>query len=85
MDNGAIHETSLFKVTLLVAGIVVGMFCSTVLVALIFMPNQLIASMPFEDIGFLLPMALATVCSASVLALYIRSHRSRYKVARSAN
>lgn len=80
MDNVAMHETCLFKVILLVAGIVVGMFCSTVLVALIFMPSQLIASMPFQDIGFLLPMAFATVCSASVLALYIRSHRSRYRL-----
>lgn len=79
MNNPTVHETELFKLTFLVAGIVVAMFLSTVLVALVFMPNQLIASMPFEDIRFLFPMALATICSMTVLGLYARTHKSRSK------
>ena len=79
MNNLAIHETSLFKLVILVAGIVVGMFLMTVLVALIFMPNQLMMSMPAEDIRFLLPLTLATLCSAVVLAFYARSHMSRFR------
>lgn len=79
MNKAVIHETSLFKLVILVACIVVAMFCATVLVALVFMPNQLITGMPSEDITFLLPLALSTVCSASVLAWYVQSHRSRSK------
>lgn len=79
MNNVAMHETNLFKLIILVAGIVIAMFFSTVLVALLFMPNQLIMSMPSEDIRFLLPMALATMCSVFVLARYAQSHLSRFK------
>src|SRR5690606_37000520 len=59
------------------ASIVVAMFLATVLMALIFMPTQLIAGIPSEDLTFLLPLALATLCSGSVLARYIQTHRSR--------
>lgn len=79
MNNLALHEKNLFKLVVLVAGIVIAMFLSTVLVALLFMPNRLIASMPSEDITFLLPMALATLCSGIVLARYARTHLSRFK------
>lgn len=79
MNDVALHETSLFKLTLLVAGIVVAMFFTTVLVALAFMPNQLIANMPFEDIKFLLPLALSSMCSAIVLTRYVRSHMTKLK------
>ena len=79
MNNVALHETSLFKLIILVTGIVVAMFFATAFVALIFMPKQLIASMPFEDITFLLPLALATICSASVLARYVQLHWSKFK------
>ncbi|MBB5216021.1 ABC-type sugar transport system permease subunit [Parapusillimonas granuli] len=79
MDKEAIHEPSLYKLIILVACIVVAMFFATALVALVFMPNQLIAGMLFEDIAFLLPLALSTLCSASVLAWYVQSHRCRSK------
>jgi len=79
MNKAPIHEPSLFKLIILVACIVVAMFFATVLVALAFMPSQLISGMPSEDMTFLLPLALSTVCSASVLAWYVRSHRSRFK------
>ena len=79
MHNAAIHETCLFKLVILVAGIVVGMFLMTVLMALIFMPNQLMMSIPTGDVRFLLPLTLSTVCSVIVLAFYARSHRSRFK------
>lgn len=79
MNNATLHETSLFKLIILVTAIVVAMFFATVLVALVFMPGQLIANMLSEDMAFLLPMALATICSASVLARYVQSHRSRFK------
>jgi len=79
MHNPALHDTSLFKLTFLVAGIVVAMFFATVLVALACMPSQLIAGMPFEDITFLFPLALGAVCSASVLAWYVRTHKSKAK------
>lgn len=79
MNKAAIHEPSLFKLIILVACVVIAMFCATVLVALVFMPNQLITGMSFEDIKFLLPLALSTVCSAGVLAWYVQSHRSRSK------
>ena len=79
MNKAAVHEPSLFKLIILVAGIVVAMFFATVLVALVFMPSQLITGMPAEDITFLLPLTLSTVCSASVLAWYVQSHRSRSK------
>ena len=80
MNNVAIHhEADLFKLIILVASIVVSMFLATALVALIFMPNQLIASMPRGDVGFLLPLTLSALCSATVLALYVRSHMSRSK------
>lgn len=79
MNKAAVHEPSLFKLIMLVAFIVVAMFFTTVLVALAFMPNQLITGMPSEDITFLLPLALSTICSASVLAWYVQSHRSRTK------
>ena len=77
MNKAAIHEASLFKLIFLVACIVVAMFFATVLVALAFMPSQLITGMSSEDITFLLPLAFSTVCSASVLAWYVQSHRSR--------
>jgi len=79
MNKAAIHEPSLFKLIILVACIVVAMFFATALTALVFMPNQLITGMPFEDMTFLLPLALSTLCSASVLAWYVQSHRSRSK------
>jgi len=77
MHKAAINEASLFKLIILVASIVVAMFLATVLMALIFMPTQLIAGIPSEDLTFLLPLALATLCSGSVLARYIQTHRSR--------
>ncbi len=77
MNKASIHEPSLFKFIILIACIVVAMFCATVLVALVFMPSQLITGMPFEDVTFLLPLALSTLCSASILAWYVQSHRSR--------
>lgn len=73
------HETCLFKSVALIACIVVAMFFATVLVALIFMPNQLIMSMPAEDVRFLAPLALSTACSVIVLAHYARSYKSRFK------
>jgi len=79
MDSTVLPETGLFRLVFLVAGIVIAVFCSTVLVALVFMPNQLIASMFSEDLRFLLPMTLSTLCSGSVLVLYARSHRSRFR------
>jgi len=79
MNKAAVHEASLFKLIILVACIVVAMFFATALVALAFMPNQLITGMSSEDITFLLPLALSVVCSASVLAWYVQSHRSRSK------
>jgi len=77
MHKAAINEASLFKLILLVACIVVAMFFTTVLMALVFMPNQVIAGMASEDLTFLLPMTLATICSASVLARYVKSYKSR--------
>lgn len=74
MNNLAIYEASLFKLVVLVAGIVIAMFLSTVLVALLFMPNQLMVNMFTDDVRFLLPMALATVCSMVVLGNYARPH-----------
>lgn len=79
MYNRAVFETSLFKVVILVAAIVVAMFVTTGLVGLAFMPNQLIMGIPTEDVTFLAPMAFATVCSAIVLAWYVRSHISKGK------
>jgi len=79
MDNRAAFEASLFKVVILVTAIVVAMFLTTGLVGLAFMPNQLIMGMPAEDVTFLVPMAFATVCSAIVLAWYVRSHVSKGK------
>ena len=79
MNKASIHEPSLFKLIVLITCIVVAMFCATVLVGLVFMPSQLIARMPFEDVTFLLPLALSTLCSASVLGWYVQSHRSRSK------
>lgn len=77
MSKAAIHEPSVFKLIILVACIVVAMSFTAALMALAFMPNQLITGMPFEDMTFLLPLALSAICSASVLAWYVRSHRSR--------
>jgi len=82
MHKAAVHEASLFKLIILVACIVVAMFFATVLMALIFMPNQIITGMASEDIRFLLPLALAAVCSASGLAWYVRSHRCRSREGR---
>jgi len=79
MHKAAMHEASLFKLIILIACIVVAMFLATVLMALVFIPSQIITSMLSEDITFLMPLALATVCSASVLAWYAHSHRSRSK------
>lgn len=79
MNNRALFEAGLFKVVILVAAIVVAMFLATSLVGLAFIPNQLIVGMPSEDITFLFPMALATLCSAIVLAFYVRSYMSRSK------
>lgn len=79
MHKAAMHEAGLFKLIILIACIVVAMFFATVLMALVFMPTQIITGMSFDDITFLLPLALATVCSASVLAWYVRSHRGRSK------
>ena len=79
MDNRTVFEASLFKVVILVTAIVVAMFLTTGLVGLAFMPNQLILGIPAEDITFLLPMALATVCSGAVLAWYVRSYVSKIK------
>ncbi len=86
MNNVAIHhEADLFKLIILVASIVVSMFLATALVALIFMPNQLIMSMYTDDITFLLPLALSTMCSAIVLACYVRSYLSRQKIKQATN
>ena len=79
MNKASVHGPSLFKLIILVVCTVVAMFCATVLVALVFMPTQLITRMPFEDVTFLLPLALSTLCSASVLGWYVQSHRSRSK------
>lgn len=79
MHNIAIPEAGLYKLVILVASIVVSVFCSTVLVALVFMPSQVFWSIPTEDVRFLIPMALATVCSGFVLTRYIQSQRSRLK------
>lgn len=75
--TGPIFETSLFKITILVAAIVIAMFLSTVLVALIFMPNQVILNMFTQDIRFLLPLTLSAMCSGIVLAGYARSQLPR--------
>jgi len=77
MSRIAIHEPSLYKLIILVACIVIAMFFGTVLTALAFMPSQLITGMQFENMTFLLPLALSAICSASVLAWYVQSHRSR--------
>ena len=77
MNNTTIPEAGLFKLVLLVAGIVVAMFLATVLVALIFMPNPLIVNMLTDDIKFLLPLCLSTLCSAIVLGTYTRSHLNK--------
>jgi len=79
MPNAATQEASLFKLIMLIACIVVAMFFATVLTALAFMPNQLIAGMSSEDIRFLLPLGFATLCSASLLAWYVQSYRARFK------
>ncbi|MGE4124225.1 MAG: hypothetical protein AB7E59_03045 [Pusillimonas sp.] len=79
MNKASVHEPSLFKFIILITCIVVAMFGATVLVALVFMPGPLIARLPFEDVTFLLPLALSTLCSASVLGWYVQSHRSRSK------
>ena len=79
MKSIAIPHAGLLKVVILVTGIVVAMFLATVLVALAFMPNQLIVTMLGEDIGFLVPLILSTVCSAIVLARYVRTQMSRGK------
>lgn len=80
MNNIAIPEIGLFRLVILVASIVITVFLTTALVALIFMPNQLIKSMYTGDITFLLPLALSTVCSAFVLACYVRTHLSKQKL-----
>ncbi len=80
MNNIAIPEIGLFRLVILVASIVIAVFLTTALVALIFMPNQLIMSMYTDDITFLLPLALSTMCSAIVLACYVRSYLSRLRV-----
>src|SRR5690606_5249587 len=77
MNKAAIHEASVFKLIILIACIVVAMFFATVLLALVFLPNQLITGLLSEDKTFLLPLGLSAVCSASVLAWYARSRRSR--------
>jgi len=77
--NKALYETCLFKVVILVASIVVSVFCFTMLTALVFMLSKVFFSIPTEDIKFLVPMALATLCSGSVLACYIRTHKSRFR------
>jgi len=79
MNNRTVFETGLFKLVILVTALVVAMFFATGLVGLAFMPNELIVGMPAEDITFLLPMAFATICSAIVLAHYVRSYLSRPK------
>lgn len=79
MHKAAVNEASLFKLIILVACIVVAMFFATVLMALVFMPTQIITGMSSGDLAFLLPLALAAVCSASVLAWYVHSHRCRSK------
>lgn len=79
MKSIAIPQAGLLKLVILVTGIVVAMFLATVLVALAFMPSQLIVSMPGEDIRFLVPLILSTVCSAIVLGRYVRTHMSSSK------
>lgn len=79
MNNTAAYEANLFKLVVLVTAIVVAMFLTTSLVGLAFMPSQLITGMPTEDVSFLLPMAFATLCSAIVLAGYVRSYVSKAK------
>lgn len=79
MNNKSIPEPELFRLVFLVASIVIAMFFATAFVALLFMPNQLIVGMFTDDFRFLLPMALATLCSVIVLVSYARSHLSRYK------
>ncbi|MDR4127205.1 hypothetical protein [Yanghanlia caeni] len=79
MHKAALNEASLFKLIVVIAGIVVAMFLATVLMALAFMPNQLIAGMSTEDMTFLLPLGLAALCSGSMLAWYVQSYRSRSK------
>ena len=79
MQKAYINEDNLFKLIILVACIVVAMFFATILMGLVFLPNQVIAGMPSEDITFLVPMALATICSGTVLARYVQSYKSRSK------
>ena len=79
MNRVAIHEPSLYKLIILVASIVIAMFFGTALTALVFMPSQLITGMQLENMAFLLPLALSAICSASILAWYLHSHRSRSK------
>ena len=77
MNKASVHEPSLLRLVILVTCIVVAMFCIPVLMGLLFMPKQLIAGMPLEDMKFLMPMALATLCSAGVLGWYVQTYRSR--------
>jgi len=79
MHRAAAHEASVFKLIILVTCIVVAMFVATVLMALAFMPTGLIAGLPSEDITFLLPLAMATLCGASGLAWYVQSYRTRIR------
>ena len=79
MPNAAVNEAGLFKLIVLIACIVVAMFFATVLMALAFMPSQLLTGMFSDDITFLLPLALAALCSASLLGWYVRSYRCRSK------
>ena len=77
MNKASVHEPSLFRLVILIACIVVAMFGATVLTALIFMPKHIIAGMPLEEMTFLMPMALATLCSATVLGWYVQTYRTR--------
>ena len=77
MIKAPIHEPSLYKLIILIAGIVIAMFLGTMLTALAFMPSQVITGMQYENMIFLLPLALSAICSASVLAWYFQSYRAR--------
>lgn len=80
MNKASVHEPSLFRLVILVTCIVVAMFCITVLMGLLFMPKQLLMTgIPLGDMKFLLPMALATLCSSAILGRYVYTYKSRFQ------
>lgn len=79
MNKASVYEPSLFRLVILVTCIVVAMFCITVLMGLLFMPKQLMTGIPLGDMKFLLPMALATLCSSAILGRYVYTYKSRFQ------